>query len=99
MEFLVTFELEVPNGTPSSEVEERTRAEAAAAARLVDDGHLHRVWKRAGIADDTTAIGLYEADSRAELDRLLRALPLADWMQITVVPLAAHPNDPAAIGR
>ena len=99
MEFLVTFELEVPNGTPSSEVEERTRAEAAAAARLVDDGHLLRVWKRAAVADDTTAIGLYQADSKAELDGLLRALPLADWMQITVVPLAAHPNDPAAIAR
>ena len=99
MDFLVTFELEVPNGTPSSEVDERTRAEAVAAAKLVNEGHLLRVWKRAATADDTTAIGLYQADSKAELDRLLSALPLADWMQITVVPLATHPNDPAAIAR
>ena len=30
----------------------------------------------------------------AHLDGLLHALPLADWMQVTVIPLAPHPNDP-----
>ena len=92
MEFLVEFEIRVPDGTPASEVRERERAEAAAAGRLVDEGHLLRLWRREG----TTALGLYAADSEAELDGLLRALPLAGWMQITVTPLAAHPNDPAA---
>ena len=43
----------------------------------------------------TTVLGLYRADSRPELDRLLRALPLYAWMKITVTPLGAHPNDPA----
>ena len=91
-EFLVEFKVGVPDGTPSAEVEQRTRAEASAAAKLVDDGHLLRLWRR----DATTTLGLYAAASEAELDGLLRALPLADWMQITVTPLAAHPNDPAA---
>jgi muconolactone delta-isomerase len=99
MEFLVEFEVEVPKGTPETEVDERTRAEASAAARLVDEGHLLRVWKRAAVTDDPTVIGLYAADSEAELDGLLRALPLADWMQVTVTPLAAHPNDPALVAR
>jgi muconolactone delta-isomerase len=90
MEFLVEFEIEVPDGAREAEVDERTRAEASAAAKLVDEGHLVRLWRRNG-----TALGLYAADSEAELDGLLRALPLADWMQITVTPLAAHPNDPA----
>jgi muconolactone D-isomerase len=94
MEFLVEFEVEVPNGTPETEVERRTRAEAAAAARLVDEGRLLRLWRRNAVADDTTAIGLYAADSEAQLDALLRALPLADWMQVTVIPLAQHPSDP-----
>jgi muconolactone D-isomerase len=93
MEFLVEFEIRVPDGTPETEVEQRTRAEASAAAKLVDEGHLVRLWRRDG---GTTTLGLYAADSEAELDGLLRALPLADWMQITVSPLAAHPNDPAA---
>jgi muconolactone D-isomerase len=90
MEFLVEFEIEVPDGAPEAEVEQRERAEASAAARLVDDGHLLRLWRRNG-----TALGLYAADSEAELHGLLGALPLADWMQITVTALAAHPNDPA----
>jgi muconolactone D-isomerase len=92
MEFLVEFEIGVPDGMPDAEVERRTRAEASAAAKLVGEGHLVRLWRR----DGTTALGLYAADSRDHLDGLLRALPLADWMQITVTPLAAHPNDPAA---
>jgi muconolactone D-isomerase len=99
MEFLVEFEVEVPNGTPETEVEERTLAEASAAARLVDEGHLLRLWRRAAVADDTTAIGLYAADSEAQLDGLLGALPLADWMQVTIIPLAPHPNDPALVAR
>ena len=99
MEFLVEFEVEVPEGTPESEVEQRSRAEASAAGRLVDEGHLLRVWRRNAVADDTTVIGLYAADSEAELDGLLGALPLADWMQIRVIPLAPHPNDAAPVAR
>jgi muconolactone delta-isomerase len=94
VEFLVEFEVEVPSGTPESEVERRTRAEASAGARLADDGQLLRLWRR-----DTTAIGLYEAATEAELNDLLRALPLADWMQVTITPLAPHPNDPGPAGR
>lgn len=92
MEFFVEFEIEVPDGTPESEVADRERAEAAAAATLVDGGHLLRVWKR---AVDGKVIGLYRAPTEAELDGLLDALPLRDWMQIAVTPLGSHPNDPA----
>jgi muconolactone delta-isomerase len=60
MEFLVEFEVDVPEGTPESEVRDRERA-----------------------------------DNEAQLDGLLRALPLYEWMHITVTPLEAHPNDPA----
>jgi muconolactone D-isomerase len=99
MEFLVEFEVEVPSGTPASEVEQRTRAEASAAARLVDEGHLLRLWRRTAVTDDASTIGLYAADSEAKLDGLLRALPLADWMKVTIIPLAPHPNDPAPFSR
>ena len=99
MEFLVEFEVEVPEGASESEVEQRSRAEAFAAAALVDEGHLLRVWRRKAVTDDKMVIGLYAADSEAELDGLLGALPLADWMQVTVIPLAPHPNDPAPVAR
>jgi muconolactone delta-isomerase len=94
MEFLVEFEIEVPVGTPDAKVEQHQRAESAAAAKLAEDGHLVRLWRRPLVGDGTTAIGLYRADSDAELADLLGALPLADWLRVTVTPLDAHPNDP-----
>jgi hypothetical protein len=41
-------------------------------------------------------VGLYRADTEAQLDDLLGALPLDPWMQIAVTPLEPHPNDPAS---
>jgi len=99
MEFMVEFKVEVPAGTPHAEVEQRERAESAAAARLAEDGHLVRLWRRPLVGDGATAIGLYRAGSQAELDGLLAALPLADWLRFAVTPLAAHPNDPATASR
>ena len=99
MEFLVEFEVEVPAGTPDAEVEQRQRAESAAAAKLVEDGHLVRLGRPAHGGDGATSIGLYRADSEADLDGLLAALPLADWLRVTVTPLEAHPNDPATASR
>jgi muconolactone D-isomerase len=95
MEFLVEFEVNVPDGAPASEVQARTSAEASAAARLVDEGHLVRLWKPPAAPGETKALGLYRADSEAQLVGLLRALPLYDWMQVTVTPLGPHSNDPA----
>ena len=99
MEFLVEFELEIPPGTPRAEVEQRQRAESAAAAKLAEDGHLVRLWRRPLVGDGTTAIGLYRAFSQAQLEDLLASLPLADWLRVTVTPLEAHPNDPATASR
>jgi muconolactone D-isomerase len=99
MEFLVEFELEIPPGTPRAEVEQRQRAESAAAAKLAEDGHLVRLWRRPLVGDGTTAIGLYRADSQAELDDLLGALPLAGWLRVAVTPLEEHANDPATASR
>jgi muconolactone delta-isomerase len=99
MEFLVEFEVEVPADTPHAEVERRQRAESAAAAKLAEDGHLVRLWRRPLGGDGATSIGLYRADSEAELDGLLAALPLADWLRVTVTPLEPHPNDPATASR
>jgi muconolactone delta-isomerase len=98
MEFLVDFDITVPDSAPEAEVEERNKAEASAAARLVRDGHLLRIWKWRAASGKTTTVGLYRADSERQLDALLAALPLHDWMRITVTPLEPHANDPAAAG-
>ena len=94
MEFLVEFDVHVPDGAARSEVEERESNEAAAAAKLAAEGHLVRIWKRPAASGHTKAVGVYRADSRTQLDGLLRALPLAGWMRVTVTPLEPHPNDP-----
>ena len=99
MEFLVEFEVEVPAGTPDAEVEQHQRAESAAAAKLAEEGHLVRLWRRPLLGDGTTAIGLYRAFSQAQLEDLLAGLPLADWLRVTVTPLESHPNDPATASR
>ena len=99
MKFLAGFEVEVPAGAPDAEAGHHQRAEAAAAAKLAEDGHLVRPWRRPLAGDGTTAIGLYRAGSEAELDGLLAALPLAGWLHVTVTPLQAHPNDPATGSR
>jgi muconolactone D-isomerase len=99
MEFLVEFDISVPYGIPESEVTDRQTAEASAAAKLVEDGHLLRVWKRPVAPGDSRVLSLYRAESETELNSLLQALPLYEWMRITVTPLAPHPNDPALVGR
>jgi muconolactone D-isomerase len=63
VEFMVEFEVNVPDGALGSEVEARNSAEASAAARLVDEGHLLRLWKSPAAHAETKALGLYCADS------------------------------------
>ena len=64
MEVLVEFEVEVPAGTPDAEVEQHQRAESAAAAKLAEDGHLVRLWRRPLVGDGTTAIGCIAPTAR-----------------------------------
>jgi muconolactone delta-isomerase len=96
MEFLVKFEINIPSGTPEAEVQTREHAEAVAVAELADQGHVSRIWNVTGPNATTSALGLYRADSETELDGLLSALPLYEWMKVTITGLDPHPNDPAA---
>jgi muconolactone D-isomerase len=96
MEFLVEFEVKIPDAAPDSEVTDRENAEASAAARLADEGHLVRLWRRPAAPGEIKSVGLYRADSETKLDGLLRALPMYGWMQVVVTPLEPHPNDPVA---
>src|SRR5262245_11835648 len=96
MEFLVQFDIDIPIATPDSERHEREQAEAVAAAALVEKGHLLRVWTLNARDAGGQVLGLYSADSRAHLDQLLAALPLRDWMHLSVTGLQSHPNDPGS---
>jgi muconolactone delta-isomerase len=94
MEFLVEFDPEVPQGAAKSEVARLNDAEATAAARLAKQGHLARLWREPTAPGGDRALGLYLSKTQQELESLLRALPLYNWMHVTVTPLEPHPNDP-----
>jgi muconolactone D-isomerase len=99
VEFLVEFELEIPDSVSDSEVKVRERSEAVAADALADQGHLVRLWRTFLSTGPVTIIGLYRADNEAELNELLSALPLYEWMHTSITPLLQHPNDPGDRGR
>jgi muconolactone delta-isomerase len=82
---------------PSPKSKTARGPEAAAAETLADEGHLVRLWKASGGTGRTTVLGLYRAGSEAELDGLLGALPLYEWMHTSIAPLVQHPNDPVGI--
>lgn len=98
MEFLVDMAIDTAALDASPDAAERRRAEASAASTLAAQGHLRRIWNRTAPSGTTTVLGLYVAADRAELQELLDGLPLRRWMDITVTPLAPHPNDPAPAG-
>lgn len=95
-EYLVEFEIDIPSRAAAADVGRRTAAEAAAAADLAARGLLVRLWSRSSASGSTArrTLGLYRARDRADLDARLAALPLSEWMHVTVCPLEGHPNDP-----
>jgi muconolactone delta-isomerase len=91
-EFLVTFTLAVPPGTPDQEVQDAMAREARAAWDLAVQGHLLRLWALPGAG---RTLGLYQAADAAQMEAILASLPLASWMTADTTPLSPHPSDPA----
>lgn len=96
MEFLVQFDIDVPSGVSSTEVDERFRAEAEASSRLANDGILVRLWRLPSPSGVTQLLGLYRAETGVQLDNRLHDLPVRGWMHTSVTQLESHPDDPAA---
>ena len=92
-EFLVTFTLAIPPGTPGQTVHVTKAREAQAAHDLASQGHLLRLWT---LPDERT-LGLYQARDAAQMEAILASLPLAPWMTADTTPLSPHPSDPAII--
>jgi muconolactone delta-isomerase len=92
-EFLTTFSVTVPAGTPSQDVDATTAREADHARELAGQGHLLRLWKLPGQL--SRALGLWRAHDTAGMQAILAALPLYAWMSVQTTPLTPHPSDPA----
>ena len=91
-EFLTTFVIDVPEGTPDRAVEETEAREGERAEELAGQGHLRRLWRLPGRG---RSLGLWQAAGPAQLQAILRSLPLDPWMTVQTTPLTPHPSDPA----
>jgi muconolactone D-isomerase len=91
MEFLVRQSNRMPVTPEGRELRERlVIAERARAKELREDGTLLRLWRVPGTRD---SIGLYCAPDATVLHDVLASLPMFAWMEITVEPLATHPQE------
>jgi len=91
MEFLVHIEVCWP---PDGDPQERARlgeAEAACAKELAGRGTIKRLWR---IPGRRANYGLWAADDADALHAAISSLPLFPWLDVDVIPLAAHPSDP-----
>ena len=94
-EFLTIFIVTVPEGTPAQTVEQTEASEAERAKELAGQGHLLRLWTLPG---QGRALGLWRARDSAEMQAILKSLPLDAWMTVQTTPLTPHPSDPANAG-
>ena len=94
MEFLVEFELDIPDVVAKSSAGFREEEVRLAAERLAEEGRLIRLWNVAsGLAGDKV-LGLYRVKDVNELDGILDSLPMHEWVNVVITRLEAHLNDP-----
>lgn len=93
MEFLVRQRNRMPADPESQRLREQLRiAERQMADELRANGVLIRLWRLPGTRD---ALGLYQVKDVTELHDVLSSLPMFPWLDITVEPLATHPQEQA----
>lgn len=90
-EFLTTFTITVPEGTPGQAVRDTEALEAERARDLAGQGLLERLW----MLGPGHALGLWRAADPDEMQAILKSLPLDPWMNAETTPLTEHPSDPA----
>jgi len=91
-EFLTTFTVTIPPGTSGQAAADAEAREARRARELAGQGHLERLWVLPG---HRRTLGLWQAADPAEMQAILRSLPLDPWMTVQTTPLTPHPSDPA----
>ena len=93
-EFLTSFVITVPAGTPAQTVDDTEAREAGRAKELAGQGHLLRLWQLPPEPGHGRALGLWRARDAAEMQAVLESLPMDPWMDVQTTPLTQHPNDP-----
>jgi muconolactone delta-isomerase len=92
VEFLTTFSVTVPEGTPGQALDDTEAREAERAQELAKQGHLLRLWRLPG---EGRTLGLWRARDASEMRAIVESLPLTVWMTTGTTQLTPHPSDPA----
>ena len=91
-EFLTFFSIVVPDGTTAQAVADAESREAQETREWAAKDKLRRLWTLPG---QGRALGLWQAEGPAEMQAIVKSLPLDPWMTTETIPLTPHPSDPA----
>jgi muconolactone D-isomerase len=97
MEFLVRIEVDIPHGLfTQAEIDEIYAKEGERGRELAEAGIIKRLWR---IPGRRANFGLWEAADATELHKILTSLPIYPFIDVEVIPTAAHPSDPVTRDR
>jgi muconolactone D-isomerase len=91
MEFLVHIQVSWPDEIDPDEQKRLIAAEGVRARELGGEGRIKRLWR---IPGRWANYGLWDAPDATTLHTAITSLPLYRFLDVTVTPLAQHPNDP-----
>ena len=95
MEFLVNIEVGWPPDGDPQELARLTTAERARGTELAAAGVIRRMWRVPGRRANW---GIWEAPDGSALHAAISSLPFFPYLEVDVIPLAAHPTDPERPG-
>ena len=95
MEFLVNIVVEWPGDGDPEELRRLQAAERIRGDELAAAGTIRRMWRVPGRRENW---GIWEAEDATALHAAITSLPFFPYLDVEVIPLAAHPTDPERPG-
>lgn len=84
----VSMELKAGTGEDREEISARLDAEKLAVQKMQRASRIRHIWRMPGRRAN---ISIFEVDDADELQEVLSSLPLYEFLDISVQPLARHP--------
>lgn len=95
MEFLVQMTINLPRELTDTDVDALIASERAHGMRLLRAGRIMRIWRVNGGNKPNRHVlrnvGIWAADDRYHLDRLLSSLPMWPYASAEITDLETHP--------
>ncbi|MEJ5919066.1 MULTISPECIES: muconolactone Delta-isomerase [unclassified Corynebacterium] len=88
--FHVHMKINIPHDMPAEEREKLFAAEREFSQKQQNSGKWPMIWRVAGQFANISVLDVADAD---ELHSIISSLPMFEYMDINVTPLAKHPND------